>query len=252
MCLAVLGWQVHAQFPLLLVANRDERHARPTAGLHWWQAPPLLGGRDLEAGGTWLALDERGRFGLITNLRGAPVPTGAPSRGSLIPRFLAGSLPPSEFLASLESDAARYAGFNLLLGDGRELACLSNADRRGPQPFAPGIHGLSNGPPDSDWPKVRRGRERLAATLGSPTAAALFAVLEERAPAPDAQLPDTGIGLDLERLLSPPFIVAPDYGTRSTTVIALAASGGGFVLERSFGADGEARATCRVDLPGHA
>jgi uncharacterized protein with NRDE domain len=249
MCLAVLGWQVHADYPLVLVANRDELHSRPTAPLEWWDAPGVLGGRDLEAGGTWLAVDANGRFGLVTNLRGAPSPAGAPSRGSLIPRFLAGSASPGDFLASLAAEAARYAGFNLVVGSRQELACLSNADDRGPRLLKPGIHGLSNGAPGSDWPKVRRGRERLASVLGAPDAESLLAVLEERHQADDADLPDTGVGLELERVLSPQFIVAPHYGTRSTTALLLAAGGGGAVIERSFAPDGTAVATRRVDLP---
>jgi len=249
MCLAVFGWGMNADFRLVLVANRDELHARPTAPLDWWLEPRVLGGRDLEAGGTWLAADTRGRFGLITNLRGAPAPPGAPSRGTLIPRFLAGDASAAEFLAALATEAGRYAGFNLVLGDGDELACLSNADRSGPQRLATGIHGLSNGPPGSNWPKVRRGRERLAAALAAPHAETLLGVLDDRTPAADDELPDTGVGLELERLLSPPFIVAPTYGTRSTTALLLAAGGGGRVVERSFGADGGTLGTRSVVLP---
>ena len=249
MCLAVFGWQVHADFPLVLVANRDELHARPTAPLDWWGTPPLLGGRDLEAGGTWHAVDARGRFGLVTNLRGAPTPAGAPSRGTLIPQFLTSNASPSDFLESLAAEAHRYAGFNLLLGDPLELACLSNADRSGPRRLEPGIHGLSNGPLHSNWPKVRRGRERLAEAIASPAAESLIAVLAERTPANDAELPDTGVGVELERLLSAPFIVAPHYGTRSTTSLLLAADGSGVAIERSFAADGLALTTRRIDLP---
>ena len=251
MCLVAIAHRVRPDLPLVLVANRDEMHARATAPMHWWSAPPLLAGRDLMAGGTWFAVDGRGRFGLVTNVRGAPVPTGAPSRGELVPRFVAGDQRPGDFLADLEADAGRYAGFNLLVGDGTGIRWFSIADGRPAYAPPTGIHALSNGVPGASWPKVRIACERLGAALGAPAPddAALLAVLAQRSPAPDAELPDTGVGLALERALSPPFIVGPDYGTRSTTVLVIGADGHGRVLEQSHDALGRPFLDRRFALP---
>ena len=250
MCLVVWAWQVSAATPLVLVGHRDEFHARATAPMAWWRAPRLLGGRDLEAGGTWLGVDDRGRYGIITNLRGAAVPAGAPSRGTLIPRFLGGDAAPGAFAAAVAAEAERYAGFSLLLGDRRELWYVSNGDAALARQLPPGLYGLSNAPLGVDWPKVRQARQRLAARLAAPVEdpEALLALLDDRAPAVDAELPDTGIDLDTERRLSASFIVDPRYGTRAATALVLDAGGGGQVVERSHGPDGAATGTRRFRL----
>ncbi|MBS0375869.1 MAG: NRDE family protein [Proteobacteria bacterium] len=239
MCLVALAWRPEDSTRLVLVGHRDEFHGRATAPMDWWPAPPLLAGRDLVAGGTWLGVDRRGRFAVITNLRGAPLPPAAPTRGSLIPRYLGGTQPPGAFVAALAAEARRYAGFSLLAGDAHELWYLSNGDPAGPRSLAPGVHALSNGPLGADWPKVRRARERLAARLAAPLAdaAELLPLLADRTPAPDAELSDTGIGLEAERRLSPPFIVDARYGTRAATALVLRRDGGE-ALERSHAADG--------------
>ncbi len=251
MCLVVLGWNLPDRERLVLVGNRDELHARATAAMDWWTTPRLLAGRDLAAGGTWLGIDPRGRFGVITNLRGAPSPAEPPSRGTLIPRFLGGDAPAAEFMNTLATEGRRYAGFSLLVGDQLELWYLSNGDAEGPRRLGPGVYGLSNGPLAADWPKVRRSRERLAARLTEPTGEAeeLLALLADREPAPDGELPDTGVGLERERQLSPPFVVDPRYGTRATTAVVLGRDNRGAVVERSHRADGAATGTRRFRLP---
>ncbi len=240
MCLIVLAWNAQPRERLVLVAHRDELHARATAAMDWWTAPRMLAGRDLVAGGTWLALGADGRFGAITNLRGAPVPAAAPSRGTLIPRFLASDASPAEFLAALAPEASRYAGFSLLLGDACELGYFSNGDPAGPRLLEPGIYGLSNGTLPSDWRKVRLSRDRLIARLERPLGEPeeLLALLADRTPAPDDELPDTGLGLERERAVSPPFIVDPVYGTRAATAVVLDRDGRSRVVERSHAADG--------------
>jgi uncharacterized protein with NRDE domain len=250
MCLVALAWQALAAERLVLVGHRDEFHGRAAAPMDWWRAPRLLAGRDLVAGGTWLGLAADGRFGVVTNLRGAPSPPDPPSRGTLIPRFLAAGAPPSEFLAELAAEAPRYAGFSLLLGDERELWYLSNGDPAGPRRLEPGLHALSNGTLAADWPKVRRARARLAARLAQPLGEPeeLLALLADRTPAADAELPDTGVGLALERALSPPFIVGERYGTRAATAVVLGTDGHGRVVERSHGADGAATGIRRFRL----
>jgi uncharacterized protein with NRDE domain len=250
MCLVAFAFGVHPHHPLVLVANRDERHSRPTAPLDWWREPPILAGRDLEAGGTWFGIVPGGRFAVVTNVRGAGAPPGAPSRGTLPTRFLASTAAPEAFLADLADEAGRYAGFNLLVGNGNRLGVLSNCDPHGPRPLGSGVHALSNGPPGVAWPKVRLATERLRAALEGPLDdEALFAVLADRTVADDAHLPDTGVGLPLERVLSPAFIVQPDYGTRSTTLLVLDPDGGGRVAERTFDATGAVRATQAFTLP---
>jgi uncharacterized protein with NRDE domain len=249
-CLVVLAWNVPDRERLVLVGNRDEFHARATAAMDWWAAPRVLAGRDLAAGGTWFGIDPRGRFGVVTNRRGVPPPAGPPSRGTLIPSFLAGDAPAGDFMAEVAGDAHRYAGFSLLVGDERELWYLSNGDRGGPRLLAPGLYGLSNGTLDADWPKIRQSRLRLASRLARPPDAAeeLFGVLEDRAPPPDAELPDTGIGLELERQLSPQFIVGEHYGTRAATAVVLDGDGHGQVVERTHAADGGATGLRRFRL----
>jgi len=221
MCLVAFAWKTTPEADLVLVGNRDELHARPTAAMDWWNGPDLLAGRDLTAGGTWFGVDRRGRLGVITNLRGAQTPSDPPSRGTLIPAFLGGATSPSAFLEQLSSTAATYAGFTLLLADRDEVAVLTSTETQGPTLLAPGVFALSNGPIGTDWPKIRKSRARLQDRLRQPLvgAADLLALLDDRSTVADQDLPDTGIGLALERRLAPQFIVHPDYGTRSATAI---------------------------------
>ncbi len=218
--------------------------------MEWAGAPPLLAGRDLTAGGTWLALDGRRRFGVITNFRGGEGPAAAPSRGTLIPRFLAGELSPAAFLGALVPEAARYAGFSLLLGDEHSLGYYCNRDSAPPRLLLPGIYGLSNATLDTPWPKLVQSRARLGALVAAPALAPeqLLGVIADRTRAADAELPDTGVGLELERRLSSAFIVGADYGTRSSTALVLDADGAGAVLERSYAADGSPTGSRRFAL----
>jgi uncharacterized protein with NRDE domain len=243
MCLLVAAYDVHSRYRLVLAGHRDEFHARPTAPLGWWEdSPGVLGGRDLQAGGTWLGVGRDGRLGAVTNFRGAgsPLPD-APSRGRLIPEFLATGDPSAGFARSLASRAAEFAGFNLLVYDGTGLAYVANRPAPEARPLAPGIYGLSNDRLDTPWPKVQRIRERITQVLEAPqaTPTALFDALNDRQPAADEDLPDTGIGLELERLVSAPFIVDPVYGTRCTTLVLMDHDGGIRVEERRYAPNGE-------------
>lgn len=263
MCLLAFRWSPAGAHRLVLVGNRDEFHDRPTAPMHWWQSPRLLAGRDLLAGGTWLAAGDCGRFGVVTNYRSRALQPGGPSRGALVPAFFASHATPREYLDALARDACAYAGFSLLVGDAREVAYYSNHDPDGPRTLAPGTYGLSNGLLDTPWPKLVRTRERFAALLDDGATAAepvagpplappsappfesLFELMSDRAPAPDHALPDTGVELARERFLSAPFIVGPQYGTRCTTVVAFDADGTLRAAERSYAADGRAIGTRR-------
>src|SRR5262245_10572919 len=155
MCLLVLAWDMHPRYRLVFAGNRDEFHERPSAPLGWWtDSPRILAGRDLQAGGTWLGLSRQGRFGVVTNFRDLQRPLeGAPSRGALITRWLAGEAPLDGFLEELHESAARYAGFNLLLSDGESLVYASNRLPEFSRTLAPGIYGLSNHLLDTPWPK---------------------------------------------------------------------------------------------------
>jgi len=221
MCLILLAWQVHPDYPLVVAANRDEFFARRTAAADFWDdAPDVLAGRDLEAGGTWLGMARDGRFAALTNYRDPSrnMPD-APSRGELVSRFLAGRESPQAYLELLESSASRYNGFNLVFGDLGEMRYFSNCGER-EQALSPGVYGLSNHLLDTPWPKVARGKSALSVALQAlPDQAPLFALLEDDRIAPDEALPRTGVSLEWERLLSAAFIRSCDYGTRSATVL---------------------------------
>jgi|SRR5271170_865457 len=245
MCLLVLAWRAHPRYRLVVAANRDEFHERPAAPLAPW--PPggeVLAGRDLRAGGTWLALDQARRFGVVTNFRELQRPqAGAPSRGSLIPRFLAGAQGAGEFFAGLEHEAPGYSGFNLLLADGDSLWYGSNRATPFARPLAAGVYGLSNELLDTPWPKLLRVRRGFEAWLADPAAQAatpLFELLLDRTQSAGNLRPhESGLPRELEQVLSAPFVVHPSYGTRCSTVLVMHNDGGVYIGERRFDARGE-------------
>lgn len=239
MCLILLAWQAHPDYPLVVAANRDEYYSRRTAAADFWNdAPDVLAGRDLEAGGTWLGVTRSGRFAALTNYRDpARNKTGAPSRGELARRFLADGQTAENYLSELESCAHRYNGFNLVFGDLDGLWCFSNCGE-GEQALAPGVYGLSNHLLDTPWPKVARGKSALNGALQAlPDEALLFALLRDDSIAPDEALPRTGVSLEWERLLSAAFIHSPQYGTRSATVLLRDRSGRVRFIEQGFRPD---------------
>lgn len=249
MCLIVFAWRPgHAQ-PLIVAANRDEFHARPTQRLaRWNDAPTVVAGRDLQAGGTWLGLGRAGRFAALTNIRQPGQPPGLRSRGELVADFLGGAQPLDEYLARVSQHAADYAGFNLLLSDGQRL--LYSSSSMAAQPLLPGVYGLSNAGLDTPWPKLLKAREALARQLEGCSVDTLMNVLADPEPARDAELPDTGVGPATEKLLSSIFIASPEYGTRASTVVMLDADGGAAMVERSFGPNGTRLAEVRMTLEG--
>lgn len=241
MCLLALAWNVHPRWRLVLAGNRDEQHARPSAALAAWADAPILAGRDLLGGGTWMGLGQNGRAAVITNVRdGLPQPFTGPSRGALPADFLTGTRSAHAHADALAADAHRYAPFNLLLADGDGCAYVGNHPASGAHVIADGVHGLSNGDFDEDWPKTRRLREALrqwAQAGGSELSPLWQALADEHQPA-DAELPDTGVGIALERRLAPAFIRGQDYGTRASTLILVDHAGNGRILERRFGPGG--------------
>jgi uncharacterized protein with NRDE domain len=242
MCVIAFAWNVHPRWKLLLIGNRDEMHARPSAALaRWSDVPGLIAGRDLEAGGTWMGVREPMRAAVVTNVRDPRAAHDGASRGLLVSDFLRGTTTASRHAAALAADAARYRPFNLLLFD-RDAACfVSNRPVVRMLPIDAGVHGLSNGEPDAPWPKVRRVTAALRGWLEAGEAdefASLFDAFVDETVAPDAGLPDTGVGIELERRLSPVFVRGERYGTRATTLIAIAHDGSGCVVERRFGPGG--------------
>ena len=257
MCLILFAWKVHPNFPLVLAANRDEFHERPSAPADFWDdAPELLAGRDLRDGGTWLGITRRGRVAALTNYRNpASLKTGAPSRGMLVSDYLRGRENPDAYLEQIEPEAGRFNGFNLLVGDPDQLYCFSNRGAR--EGLQPGIYGLSNHLLNTLWPKVAQGKKALETLLqreNEPSPEALFALLADRTRSPDDRLPDTGIGLEWERLLSPLFIESPAYGTRSSTVLLIDRKGVVNFIERVFDSVADpwmtARFTFRIENGG--
>ena len=236
MCLIVFAWQVVPAVPLIAAANRDEFYARATApAAPWPEHPHIYAGRDLQAGGSWMGItrpaDDGGpsRFAAITNIRApAEHKDNAPSRGQLVANFLAGSMTPQAYVEAIRPGAHEYNGFNLVLGDRDTLIWYSNkgdADPRNGQPLAPGVYGLSNALLDAPWPKVLKTKAQFASLLclGAPDDA-FFEMLSDTTQAPDLRLPETGVPLDLERVLSAVRIDSPSYGTRASTVVKLYAN----------------------------
>lgn len=237
MCLVAVAFRHRPDYPLVVVANRDEYYDRPALAAHFWEDHPhILGGRDQEAGGTWFAVDRSGRWATVTNYRGGAIGADARSRGELPVGFLDASQPALAYVDRVLATAHRYRGFSLLAGSAEEIAYCTNQDPHA-RTLTPGIYTLSNDVLDAPWPKAEYARRMLAAVLDEPDPPApdrLLAILGSREQFPDTQLPDTGIGLEMERVLSAPFIVSDSYGTRATTVLTIRDDGEVCFVEQSY------------------
>jgi len=246
MCLLLVAWNVRDDMPLVVAANRDEFRSRPASPAAFWpDEPDVLAGRDGAAGGTWLGVTRSGRFAALTNVRDGGAPRrGTRSRGLIVSGFLRGVEGTAEFLAALACDPLEYDGYNLVAGDRSGLSWLSNR-AAGPRMLESGVHGISNALLDTPWPKLTAARTRLERLLAPSTAVdetvlvpAVFELLFDDARPEDDDLPDTGIGLERERVLSSAFIDTPEYGTRASTVVL-------------FHEDGRIRFEERTHAPGH-
>jgi uncharacterized protein with NRDE domain len=239
MCLVVLGWQQHPDFPLIVAGNRDEFHNRPTKEAHWWpDKPEIIAGRDLQAGGTWFALHRNGRFATVTNYRDAESPSAKlRSRGHLVTDFLLAAEDPLDFLNTIDGEA--YAGFNLIVSDGVRLAWLSNR-ARGARILAPGIYGLSNALLDSPWHKVIRSKAALDQLIAHDKVneTELLRLLDDRSKAPVGEIETDRLPFETAHSISAPFIVLPDYGTRSSSIAYCNNDATWQFLERRFDASG--------------
>jgi uncharacterized protein with NRDE domain len=259
MCLIIFGHEVHPEFRLLVAANRDEFHERPTAPAGLWpDAPEILAGRDLMSGGTWLGVTRSGRWAAVTNFRdGRDQRPDAISRGLLVADFLRGSTHPAAYVDSLLPRLNSFNGFNLLVGGPEGVAWLSNGvDSRegGDRPslwLPPGVYGISNHLLDTPWPKVTKGKKALSTLLEadrSPSPDALLGLLMDRAYAADHDLPTTGVPLELERALSASFISTPAYGTRSSSALLVRRDGVIHFAERRFDAGGSTIGEDRFEI----
>jgi uncharacterized protein with NRDE domain len=213
----------------------------------WKDAPHVYAGRDLEAGGTWLGINADGRFAALTNIRNPGQPLGRRSRGELVAQFLTGALSIDEYLLQVAGRATEYGGFNLLVGNRETLHFLSATDPV-PRQLSEGVYGISNAGLDTPWPKLVKAKAALRAQLHDPQASALFKFLADPATAPVADLPQTGVGLATETLLSSVFIASPTYGTRASTVLIVNADGGRLLVEHSFGPYGGRLGEVEVDI----
>ena len=246
MCLVVFAWQAHPQYRLIVAGNRDESHGRPTQDAHWWpDNESILAGRDLQAGGTWLAMSRSGRFATVTNFReGQSSRAGIESRGALVTGFAAGSQTLREFESSISMED--YAGFSLLASDGESMSYLSNRDDLEAD-LGPGIYGLSNASLDTPWSKVIRAKAGLETLIENDAVneTELRRLLADRTPAAVDDIAADDLPFEIARALSAPFIVAPEYGTRSSTTVLWGNDGVVEFSERRFDPSGKATGDSR-------
>ena len=246
MCLILFAYQHHSDYPLIIAANRDEFFDRPATAAHYWpESPEIFAGKDLQAGGTWMGVTRTGRFAAVTNHRSTHTPPNpAISRGALCTDFLRSNVSPQQFLQEIGKNRLDYAGFNLLLGSPNQLLYYANQTGDAVELKA-GIHGLSNGVLNDSWPKVEQGKSALSAALAQSTEAEhLLHILMDDNPADASQVPDTGIGIDAEIVLSsrfiPPINVRDNhYGTRNCTVLKIDRQNNSEWLEQAFSPDGK-------------
>jgi uncharacterized protein with NRDE domain len=237
MCLIFLSLRNHKTYKLVIAANRDEFYQRKTEPASFWRdSPNILGGRDLEASGTWMGMNTNGKISMVTNYRDPlNINPKAPSRGQLVTDYLLNGAQPNEYLKRIESNGRAYNGFNLIVGTADELHYYSNY-KGTVEEIQSGLHGLSNHLLDTPWPKVIQGKEKMKQILASndidPTK--LFDLLYDDSLAPDEKLPDTGVGLERERMLSSMFIKSPNYGTRCSTVVLIDHANNVYFSERVY------------------
>ena len=243
MCLILFAIDRHPRYRLVLAANRDEFLDRPTRpAAPWPDAGGMVAGKDLKAGGAWFGVAPGGRWAALSNYRAPDAEKpGAPSRGMLVRDFLAVPVRPADYLEGLRDRAGEFSGFNLLVGDAREVRWFSHAAGE-ERVLTPGLYGLSNHLLDTPWPKVERGKAWLATLLQQDAIDPneVFDGLRDETPAPDEHLPDTGVGLEWERRLSPMFIRTPRYGTRCSSLILIDRDGNTTFYERTYPPDGGA------------
>jgi uncharacterized protein with NRDE domain len=238
MCLILIASKSHPVYPLIIAANRDEFYHRPTAPLSFWDDhPEILAGRDLQGKGTWLGVTKKGRIAAVTNYRDPEkINPNAPSRGLLVSNFLISDQPPADYLNAIENLNENYNGFNLVVGDSKQLWWYSNR-KNNILKIGTGIHGISNHLLDTPWPKIKKSTSGLHDILNTSDPIDpedIFQLLADTNRPADKNLPDTGVGLEWERILSSVFVTSEIYGTRSSAVILLDTTGNLLFLERTY------------------
>ena len=227
MCLLAVAWKVHPDYPLAVCANRDEFYARPTQAAHFWSDfPDIYAGRDLQAGGSWMGINQKGRFAAVTNIRNpASNRNDAKSRGGLVSEFLNQDTTSIDYCNKLQLQGECYNGYNFLAFDGDSLVYQSNGVEQ-PQILQPGIYGLSNAKLNTPWPKTSSAINKLREWVNNPNSVDQLAqLLNDRHIVSDDRLPETGVSLTLERMLSAEFINSAEYGTRCSTGFLVHQSG---------------------------
>ncbi|MEO9328715.1 NRDE family protein [Gordonia aurantiaca] len=252
MCLILFAWNAHPDHRLIVAANRDEYRRRRTYALSRWDDLPIIAGRDALAGGTWMGVSAESprRVAMVTNVRvGPPQRAGVRSRGQLPVDFLTSDDAPKVFADRVVEQAADYDPVNLLVGDDEDLWWVTNAPRTRAERVSDGVHGVSNGALDDDWPKVVDGTAALGELIASDAGDEdYFAMLADHDRAAPERLPDTGVGADLEAALSAKFIDIPGYGTRASTILRVGHDGHGEIIERRYGWRGKRRGTSRIEF----
>ncbi len=237
MCLIFVSLRNHPTYKLIIAANRDEFYQRKTAPATFWvDQPTIVGGRDLEASGTWMAMNKNGKISMVTNYRDPlNINPNAPSRGQLVSDYLLMDAKPNDYLKSIEENGKAYNGFNLIVGSADELHYYSNYKGE-VEEIQSGLHGLSNHLLNTPWPKVTQGKEKMKSLLASRDVdpIKLFDFLYDENKASDEKLPDTGVGLERERMLSSMFIKSPNYGTRCSTVVMIDHANDVYFSERVY------------------
>lgn len=240
MCLIAFALNQHEKYPFILAANRDEFYGRKTAPLHWWEDhPAVIGGRDLEAMGTWMGMNKNGRFSAVTNYRDlSNIDPGRKTRGKLTSNFLISEMTPEAYLSNLDKESDQYNGFNVLVGDYRKLYHYSNYEKK-INPVPDGIHGLSNSLFNTPWPKVKKLKSQLETILvNGPDIEKLMDILGDESLAPDEQLPNTGVGYEMEKKLSAACIRMENYGTCCSTIILIDKDQNVTYVEKTYPVDG--------------
>jgi len=225
MCLLFFSYKTTPGYKLVIAANRDEFLQRPTASLNFIdRQKQVLAGLDLQGGGTWLGITRSGKIAALTNYRGGGRQgENTPSRGDIVSSYLHSKVAAIDFLEELQKKSSQYNGFNLLLGDGENLYYYTSQREKFIR-LEPGFYGLSNHFIDTPWPKLIRGKELLRPVMVETERVdceKIFSLLRDDRNPQDRLLPDTGVGLEWERLLGTIFIDSPEYGTRSSAVITI-------------------------------
>ncbi|MFB4163352.1 NRDE family protein [Alteribacillus sp. JSM 102045] len=242
MCLIVFGYRVHKEFPLIVAANRDEFYSRPTEPIHCWPGSSIIAGKDKEKGGTWMGATKSGRFAAITNVRASRQQTAKYSRGEIVKGFLETNSPHC-YLEECNSRNEDFDGYNLICGNSQKLYYATNQDKQVKKQLQPGVYGLSNASLNTPWPKVRKARNQFTEIIESQanflSPKLFFDLLSDTKEAKEQDLPDTGVNKNLERKLSPMFIIMENYGTRSQTVLFFKNDGKAIMEEKTYDKKGE-------------